>query len=144
MALQYFTKYTSTSLISSPICKFNVQCMQISLSSQHKRTLYGVECWSRVLEWIIGMEWSKILEWKPSAQTKPGHILENNKSINFHSAGVGVSSYRIEWAVCFTYPVMFYYAWEQNFLLQNLTPLHSNTPLQRSAPLHRIHNATYE
>ena len=27
-------------------------------------------------------------------QTKPGHILENIKNINFHSAGVGLNSYR--------------------------------------------------
>ena len=30
----------------------------------------------------------------PSIQTKPGHILENTKTINFHSAGVGVKSYQ--------------------------------------------------
>ena len=49
--------------------------------------------WGGVLEWGDGVEyWSGII--LPSIQTKPGHILENTKNINFHSAGVGVSSYQ--------------------------------------------------
>ena len=50
----------------------------------------GMDIWS-------GVEWSQILEWKsgllmPTIQTKPGHVLENTKNRNFHSAGVGVNS----------------------------------------------------
>ena len=49
----------------------------------------GVEYWSGVVP-NFGMEkWATL----PSIQTKPGHILENTKNINFHSAGVGVNSY---------------------------------------------------
>ena len=59
--------------------------------------------WSGVLEWSVGAEyWSGVesnvgvKKWAtlPSIQTKPGHILENTKNINFHSAGVGVNSYQ--------------------------------------------------
>ena len=43
---------------------------------------------------------------------------------------------QIEWAIYFTYPIMFCYAWAQNCAqhlpLQNLAPLHSNTLLQHS------------
>ena len=48
------------------------------------------------MEWSIGVEWSGVEskfraeKWAalPSIQTKPGHILEHTKNINFHSAGV--------------------------------------------------------
>ena len=49
-----------------------------------------------MLEWSIKVESNfgvKLWATLPSIQTKPGHILENTKNINFHSAGVGVNSY---------------------------------------------------
>ena len=58
-----------------------------------------VESWSGVLESSTGVECESyfgVKTWAalPSIQTKSGHILENTKNINFHSAGVGVNSYQ--------------------------------------------------
>ena len=50
-----------------------------------------------MLEWSIGVESNyRVKMWAilPSIQTKPGHMLENTKTINFHSAGVDVNSYQ--------------------------------------------------
>ena len=50
----------------------------------------GVAYWSGVESNFGVKKWASL----PSIQTKPGHILENTKNINFHSAGVVVNSYQ--------------------------------------------------
>ena len=56
-----------------------------------------------MLEWSVGVAYWSGMESNfglkkcaalPSIQTKPGHILENTKNINFHSASFGVTSYQ--------------------------------------------------
>ena len=50
----------------------------------------GVEYWSG-MESNFGVE-----NWAANAiHSKPGHVLEKTKNINFHSADVGVNSYQI-------------------------------------------------
>ena len=49
-----------------------------------------MEYWSGVESKFGVKKWVAL----PSIETKPGHILENTKNINFHSAGVGLNSYQ--------------------------------------------------
>ena len=57
---------------------------------------YGVECSSGVEYWSGGGSNFGVKMWVtfPSIQTKPGHIFENTKNINFHSACMGANAYQ--------------------------------------------------
>ena len=100
---------------------FSLSCIQ----KQHC-VFYGVESWSGVLEWSIGVESSQILEWQK-------WLVLSELTAKQHWGFDLVTLFGCFHISC---NILMNRA-KENLPLQNLTLLHSNTPLQN-----RIHSAS--